>query len=512
MVLSDPSYKAYLDFRDERLLKLCELWDGEIRKISPYARYIPNGGGGIDMHWIGDYSDLFFADRQARSKHSPLWSNGQNAKELRAVMGNKPIGGIFSMGYDGVHRWKDSVQGCNEIRLFVSDGVVHGFRPWFTKFHGKIYDKRWLDTVKDLYNRYADWEPYLRNTDNLARVALVHSQATGKFYGAENVHEKVGKPMDGLYQALTESRIPFEMVHESSLETKTSQEQNYLSRFKTLILPNVACLSEAQCEGLKAFVKAGGGLVATFETSLYDERGSKKSNFGLSELFGVDIAGPIEGNPMKNSYLRLEMGTQHPVLAGFANTERIVNGNARLPVKENTSFPDKPVTLIPTYPDLPMEEVYPRQDHTGIAELYLRSYGEGRVAYFPWDIDAIFWELLIEDHLRLFINTLNWVHQEEHIVSLKGPGLFDLAVWKQEKSLTIQLLNMTNPMYMNGPVREILPSFPQELSFIIPQGIKIKEVKLLSTGKPVQYKLEGQKISLTVPSFLDHEVIAMDLL
>jgi hypothetical protein len=335
----------------------------------------------------------------------------------------------------------------------------------------------------------------------------VYSQSTGKYYGAEKAQAKVGNPIDGVYQALTESRIPFEMVHESFLEQKTPEEQARLSAFKTLILPNIACLSQAQSEGLKAFVRAGGGLIASFETSLYDERGNKRKNFGLSDLFGVNAAGPVEG-PMKNSYLRLETDTKHPVLAGFHDTERIINGNARVPVRENAAFPHKPVTLIPSYPDLPMEEVYPRQDHTGIAELYLRSYGEGRVAYFPWDIDAIFWELLNIDHLRLFINTLDWVHQEERLITMEGPGFFDIAVWKQEKSLTVHLINMTNPMFMQGPVRELLPSFPQAVCLNLP-GIRPREVKLLAAGKPVQYKLEGNKLSLTVPSFMDHEVVAI---
>ncbi|GHV91684.1 hypothetical protein AGMMS50268_21870 [Spirochaetia bacterium] len=509
LVLSDPSYKAYLNFCDDRLFELCELWDGEIRKISPYARFIPNGGGhltgGMDLRRLGEYSDIFFADRQSRPKRMPLWANGQNAKELRSVMGNKPIGGIFHMGFEDVHRWKDSVQDSEELRLFVSEGVAQGLRVWFTKFHGKIYDWRWMDTVKELYNRYADWEPYLRNTANLARVGLVYSQATGKFYGAENAHEKVEKPINGIYHALTESRIPFEMVHESYLN-----DAKHLSAYKTLILPNVACLTDAQCEGLKAFVKAGGGLIATFETSLYDERGNKRPNFGLAELFGVDLAGSIEG-PMKNSYLRLETDTKHPVLAGFHDTERIVNGNARLPVRENTAFPAKPVTLIPAYPDLPMEEVFPRKDHTGIGELYLRDYGKGRAAYFPWDIDATFWDLFTADHLRLFINTVDWVTQEERPLTLTGPGIFDIAVWKQEKSLTVHLINMTNPMFMQGPVRELLPSFPQELSFILPEGAKPKAVTLLSKGQKVQFKQDGRKISLTIPSFLDHEVVAIDI-
>ena len=508
MVLSDPSYKAYMDFYQERLFELCRLWDGEIRKISPYARFIPNAGGGamsnLDMRWLGDYSDILFADRQSRPRGLPLWANGQNGKEYRSVMGNKPIGGIFSFGYDGGHRFMDSVQGCEERRLFVADGVAHGLRVWFTKFHGKIYDKRWLNPVKDLYNRLADWEPYLRNIANLARVGLVFSQNTGKYYGAEKAQEKVGNHINGLYQALTESRIPFEMVHESYLV-----DQPYLSAFRTLILPNIACLSETQCEGLKTYVKNGGGLIATFETSLYDEKGNKKPNFGLSELFGVNAAGPIQEN-MQNSYLRLEMDTMHPVLSDFTDTERITNGFSRIPVKENTTFAVKPVTLIPSYPNLPMEEVYPRQDHTGIAELYLRSYGAGLVAYFPWDIDASFWALFSLDHLRLFINTLNWVHQEEQIITLKGPGVFDLAIWKQEKSITIHLINMTNPMYMEGPVRELLPSFPQELCFILPEGIQVNGVKFLSTGNEVQFTLDGRKLCLTVPSFLDHEIVAID--
>jgi hypothetical protein len=509
MLLSDPSYKAYVDFVQERLFELCKIWDDDIKKVSPYARFIPNSGGGalsgLDMRWLGDYSDILFADRQSRPKHYPLWANGQNGKEFRAVMGNKPIGGIFHMGFEDSHRWTDSVQSPEEMGLFMADGVAQGLRMWFTKFHGKIYDRRWLGKVEELYNRYATWEPYLRNTANLARVGLVFSQSTGKFYGAEHAQEKVGKPIDGMYQALTESRIPFEMIHESFLA-----DQTYLSRFKTLVFPNIACLSDAQCDGIKAFVKAGGGIVATFETSMYDERGNKQKNFGLSELFGVDAAASIEG-PMKNSYLRLEMDTKHPVLEGFGDTERIPNGNARIPVKENITFDAKPVTLIPSYPDLPMEEVYPRQDHTGIGELFLRSYGEGRVAYFPWDIDATFWDLLNEDYLRLFINSLNWVHQEEPVISLKGPGVFDTSVWQQEKSIAIHLLNMTNPMCMEGPVRELLPSFPQKLEFMLPSGVKPKAVKFLSTGKSAEYKIEGQKLKLEIPSFLDHEVVAIDI-
>jgi hypothetical protein len=510
LILPDPSYKAYIKFQQKRLFEICTHWDEEIKKINPSARFIPNSGGGalsgLDMRWLGDYSDLLFADKQARPQDMPIWTNGKNGKEFRSVMGKKPIGGIFSMGVEAPYRWKDSVQDSEEIRLWVADGVAQGLTVWFTKFHGKIYDRRWMHTVKELYNRYAEWEPYLRNTENLAQMGLVYSQATAKYYGGEAARKKVEEPILGIYQALMEARIPFEMVHESYLEDSAR-----LSAFKTLILPNAACLSELQCRGLKNFVKAGGGLVATYETSLYDEEGNRRDNFGLSELFGVDCAGIPEG-PMKNSYLRLNTGTKHPVLTGFGDTDRIINGVYRLPVQENSSFPDKPLTFIPPYPDLPMEEVFPREDLRNCAELYLREYGSGRAAYFPWDIDRLFWELLTEDHLRLFINTVDWVSRGERLITLSGPGIFDVAVWKQEKSMTVHLVNMTNPMFMRGAVRELIPSYPQELSLQLPGDIKPAGVFLLSQGKKASYTLENCSLKVQVPSFLDHEVIAIDLI
>jgi hypothetical protein len=278
-----------------------------------------------------------------------------------------------------------------------------------------------------------------------------------------------------MYHALLENRIPFEMVNSRLLD------KEHLKSCRLLILPNISTLSDKQCEELKRFVEDGGSIVATFETSLYDEKGGQRKDFGLSGLFGVSFDQGVEG-PMQNSYLRLRKdqssGSFHPVLRELEDAYRIINAIYRVKVVPKAEFPE-PVTLIPTYPDLPMEDVYPRIPETDIRELYLREYGKGRIAYFPGDIDRSFWQILSADHSKLIRNTVLWALNEEPAVDVRGPGVIDVTIWRQEKSMTVHLVNLTNPMMMKGPFRELIP-VDSEVSIKIPENSEVKVVKLLS--------------------------------
>ena len=78
-------------------------------------------------------------------------------------------------------------------------------------------------------------------------------------------------------------------------------------------------------------MKRGGGLLATFETSLYDEWGKRRENFGLGDLFGVSYTGKVERD-IKNSYIRIEAQTRHPILRGLEDAWRIINTVQRVAV------------------------------------------------------------------------------------------------------------------------------------------------------------------------------------
>ena len=500
---ADPAQRQYIGWHQERLFAVWDLLDKEIRAIRPQASFVANTGGGalsdLDMAGIGRRAETLFADRQARRGLTAPWANGMTGKEYRSTMGKKAIGGIVSVGVEEPYRWKDSVQSNEEIKLWLVEGIANGLRPWFTKFNAKVIDKRWLPAVEQVYQWHWKNEKYLRNTEPVARVAMVYSQRTAQYYGGEQARARVEDPALGYYHALVEARIPFEMVHDLKLDAAS------LAPFKTLILPNIACLSDEQCGQLRAFVERGGSLVATGETSLYNEWGERRADFGLASLFGCSFGGKVESR-MQNSYLTLRH--PHPLLKGLEDAPRVINGTRRVQTRAGSDAGKAALTLIPSYPDLPMEEVYPRQQQSEQPECYAREAGKGRVVYFPFDLDRTFWEVMSPDHGALLRNAVVWATNEGPVVDVKGAGLLDVTVWRQAGSLTVHLVNLTNPMMMKGPYREVIPVGP--FTVTVP-GVKAKAVKLLTAGGTAKWRVEGAGTVVTVSSVGLHEVVAIDV-
>jgi hypothetical protein len=508
----DPARRQYIVWEQKRLFDCWRVWDNAIRAINPNASFIANSGGGalseLDMKTVGELSHTLFADRQARRGVMAPWANGKNGKEYRATMGSKPIGGIFSVGVEEPYRWKDSVQSEAEIRIWVADGIAQGLRPWFTKFNAKPYDKRWMPVVEDIYGWHYRNEKYLRNEQSLARVAMVYSQQTAAYYGGPQARTKVEDPSLGFYQALVESRVPFEMVHDHLLAA------DQLHNYKVLILPNIAALSEGQCEQLDAYVRRGGSIVATYETSLCDEWGKRRPDFGLSKLFACSFGGKVEER-QQNAYLTVERGpnggTLHPLLAGLENTPRIISAVGRVHVKPHNTGTRAPLTLIPSYPDLPMEDVFPRVPNTDIPMVFATEHGAGRVVYFPMDIDRTFWEVLNGDHLQLLRNAVHWALNEPARLIVTGKGLLDVALWKQKSSLTAHLVNLTNPMTMKGPFRETFPVGPLTVDIQLPSNVRAAGARLLTAGQRVQMSNQQGRVRVQIPTVDVHEVVAIDL-
>jgi type 1 glutamine amidotransferase len=511
-----PVVRAYFDWDSQKRYAQLKLWTDTVQAINPQTFFTPGTWGRLDPKRLRESIRSIYADRQGRGGDFPAWLNGRSAKEAYCLMQDRPVSGIFAVGETSTpYRYMDSVQSGPEIAAYLHDGLAHGFRPWMTKFKAEVFDKRWVPVIEKSYRWHAANEAYFRNTDNLARVAMVQSAQTATFYTADTRRDTgAAGPMDvstlhsgsddagnGFYQALVEARIPFNFADERQLEPA------YIDRYKVLVLPNVAALSDAQCVALRSYVERGGALVATHETSLYDEWGQRRANFGLADLFGCDFAGKVD-NRVQNSYLTVH--GPGPLTRGFDDTPRIMGGT-RYVHTTSRGGGQSALTLVPSYPDLPMEKVFTDTWTTATPMVYARNHGKGRVVYMPMDIDRTFWEVSSIDHFALLRNAVEWAASEAQPMSVEGPGLVDVAYWRQKGSVAAHVVNLTNPMAMRGYMREILPAGPYRVSLQLPAGARIKRVRLLEAGRDVEGTRTGDRLTVTVATIALHEVVAVDL-
>lgn len=105
---------------------------------------------------------------------------------------------------------------------------------------------------------------------------------------------------------------------------------------------------------------------------------------------------------------------------------------------------------------------------------------------------------------------MHWTLRKDLPVTVRGQGILDVTLWQQKKSMTVHLVNLTNPMMMKGPFRELIPLNGQEVVLQVPPGKKLIGAKLLVAGISPEFNRRGNTIVLSLPQILDHEVIALD--
>jgi hypothetical protein len=332
----------------------------------------------------------------------------------------------------------------------------------------------------------------------VADVALLDPTQTDRAISAETKRNEFSHE-DGFYQALVEAGIPFEFVADQVLSL------DELAPFKVLILPNAERLSDQQCDVIRTWVSAGGAIVAAYQTSLLDEKGDARNDFGLADVLGVELNEPSRG-PVKNNYIALM--EDHPLHSGLEGASRIIGGSHLLSV---TAAPDTdvPFRFIPDFPDLPMEEVYPREEPDQPAVTARELPGGGRAVYFGFDIGSLFWEALQADHAQLIANATRWALHGNERVCLSGPGLVDVAVRENASGIAVSLVNLTNPMAMRGAIRETVRLAGQRVEITIPPGRTIASAKLLVAERDVNVDVVDGRATVELPPIDLLEVVKL---
>jgi len=462
---------------------LWEFWDEFIQNIKPDAIWMGNNS----VSPIAKLAAMINADFQVRRGNTPIWASGEIGKRMRtATEAKKPYFHTHSANVASRHLARPEA----EQRLWLAEAVAADSRLWFTIIGGTQWDRRQFEPIERFYRWHAEWEAYFKDRESIANVVLLQSNDRDAY--------------EGMYYALLRSRIPFDLLHSAKIGF------DCLARYKVLVLANASRLSDTDCQTIIRFVQNGGSVVATYETSLYDEAGARRENFGLSEIFGVRHLDTESTDELSHSYMHIEDKT-HPLLSGIENTDRTLFGGRLAQVEAIEKLPVI-FTLIPPYPTYPPEKAFPRVERTDTSLVFVRETEGSRCVYFPGRLDQLFWKLNLPDHLRLLSNAIKWTAFDKIPVTVEGPGLVDVHAYRQGKAnIQVHLVNLSNPDAWKTPVHELIPIGEQHLTLKLPHGKKAHQIRFLVSGQCISGLTDDDQLSFSVPSIKDHEVILVQL-
>ncbi|HKS94717.1 MAG TPA: beta-galactosidase trimerization domain-containing protein, partial [Terriglobia bacterium] len=296
------------------------------------------------------------------------------------------------------------------------------------------------------------------------------------------VHQAYGNYYYGAWQLLKDIGYDAEPFLDYQLTAEG------LAKYRLVYVPNAPCLSEAQCSILAEYVDHGGTLLATHLTSLADEYGRRRNDYGLSKLFGATLASqePVE---IPDLYLRLlpsrRLIPQDPQVMLFKAGEGVEV----------------------------LAETYSRGHRRTLGPAIIRRrQGRGQVIYIGSGLEAVYEETLNED-LRTYLRSLLdpiLLPSRTYDVEFR-PGLMAHFA-ASPNTLILHLLANTGNIWKKLLVdEEFLPVRNVRARIRLPQGRAAKSVATMWSGKTIPWSVRDGWVELTVPQVSIYEAIRVDL-
>jgi len=514
--IGDPHSEQYHQAVMEKAVELIQLYKATVLKKSPNNFYSCNLGGGLKESGLDQWRltrevSWYTADNQSRSAVvAPVWQDAQQVKFARALMGDRSVAAVSaSYGRSGKVSWRQATDTSAEPSFRMAQTAAAGgiiWYHWLGLEQGFKDDRRWQAPGRDFLSWHAKNDAHFHNKRSLASVAIVVSPRSLNLYKAPYSEDRTDH-LEGFYAALVEARIPFDFVHEQDIN------QERLSQYAVLILPNIALMSDAEAATIRQYAERGGSVLATFQTGLFDETGNSRKDFALGDIFGIHKAGePTQAGESADQAMggiHLQSIRQRGALTeGFEETTWIAGPVWRQPIKPS---PDAVMTFIKPYPVYPPEAVYQREPPSDIPALMSREVGNSRLVYMAGDVGSSFWRLDNMDLGRQMSNAMRWLLKGNNAVDVEGDGLMEVIGWETQRGFAVHLLNYNGANAFRGHMRKPVALTAQKVRIKLPSEKKIRQASLLHAGTTVAFQQTGNYVSLTVPKVEMYEVVALEI-
>ncbi len=287
----------------------------------------------------------------------------------------------------------------------------------------------------------------------------------------------------GAYSAVMRSGLPVVTLHRPHFEEA-------LDGFQVLLLANVGLMSDMQAEAVRRFVRQGGGLLATHETSLFDEKGRRRTDFALADVLGVHYA-TTSGGARRSLVLDDTQPLATNLHSGFPlpNTEPLV------------SVQTAGAKIAGTFVEVGREG-------SSVPAVLIHQFGKGRVVYLPGRLEASQCEEPSPAIEALFASAVRWVAPTGLPVEVTAPGTVGVTLFRQSNRLIVHLVNHQRDTRLRSDA--FTPISHVQLSVAVPANAQVRRVHRLWEEGEAPFSLRDRRVCLELGTLNEYEAVAIE--
>jgi Hypothetical glycosyl hydrolase 6 len=410
------------------------------------------------LTYIQDHTDGIMSESNtAVGRALPMWPYSASDNVSRAI-GSEPDKIAINLAMSFIdYPWRYAHVPQPEIQLRLYQNMAHGGPPAFV-VSGPMaqQDRTGLLAAKPIFQWHAKHEDLYVGQQNAARVLLLTSGETASYRG--------------FFRLLAEQHIPFAVSDNLRWIDDRSQ------RYDVVIVPGRPSAE------LERYVRAGGRVLVAGTTapSMLASRGLERKK--------------------TQGYWRLHDRSRLPSLK---DTDLLFIDGEYLELAPI----DRPIlTLIPTAMFGPPEKVWGDKVETKIPGLVFAEHEQGRAAYIPWDVGALYYRHSSPGHAGLIADVLDALLPNGRQIKTDAHPLVEMTLMDQA-SRGRTLIHL-----VNGTGHHDTAYFPPvELRNIrIELDRDITRARAVVLGTPLPISSTGRYRSVLLPTLKAYEVIVVE--
>ena len=347
--------------------------------------------------------------------------------------------------------------------------------------------------AQEVYEVMRRIEPLQKDSVTVPYVSVVPSFESLELWRTKRLGWNVAMS-EGFTLAMLDERLSLDACPTTELT------ESWLRSQRVVALCGASALTSDTAKLITDWVERGGGLLATYDTGLYDENAKVRPGGALKEVLGVNVKGEaLDGQP--ECYYRIK--ETHPALGEY-HAGAVVKGDGRLLPVEATGN----ARVLADCWNLGTKE------SRGPA-IVVNTFGKGRTVYISGSLEAHYTSSRVPSHRLILASVVRYLAGNAPApFTLSAPrGVYGVLRRAPNADLTLWLL--ANVGFKDADIgrmrQEFIPVSNVEVKILIPEGRTVKAVHLVRADREAPFTISGGYAVVTLPALHIAEILHLKL-